>query len=92
MSKYESLEGVQFYTAESCPYGLTYGRWTVEWWRWLLSIPASVSPALDESGKYASLNQPSEDVWFLAGKVGSESHSFLNVTAGFRHLVLSFFP
>lgn len=45
----------------------TYGEWTTEWWRWLLSAPAAINPLLDEIGVDADKNQPSSDVWFLAG-------------------------
>jgi hypothetical protein len=75
MSNYETFEGIQFYTVESCPYGLTYGQWTVKWWRWFLSTPKSMNPVVDKSGKFASVNQPTEHVWFLAGKVGNEDKS-----------------
>lgn len=70
------LEKIDFYSADSCPYGLTYGRWTVEWWRWFLKTPKSTNPILDDSGKFASVNQPNRNVWFLGGKVGDESLSF----------------
>lgn len=73
MYERESLEQVEFYTAESRPYGLTYGQWTVEWWRWFLSIPKLVNPAFDKSGEYANVNQKRGEVWFLAGKVGDEN-------------------
>jgi len=66
---------VQFYTAESHPFGKTFGQWTVQWWRWFLSIPKSASPALDESGEFANMNQTFAEVWFLAGKVGDEDLS-----------------
>jgi hypothetical protein len=69
------LEGIQFYAADSSPFGLTYGQWTVNWWRWFLSTPKSMNLVVDESGKFASVNQPSEHVWFLAGKVGNQSKS-----------------
>jgi len=55
------------------PYGRTYGQWTVSWWKWFLSTPKSVNPVLDYTGLHASINQPSEDVWFLGGKLGDES-------------------
>jgi hypothetical protein len=72
----ENLEEINFYSADSRPYGLTYGQWTVEWWRWFLSTPKSINPVVDESGEFASVNQPAEDVWFLAGKVANEQLSF----------------
>jgi hypothetical protein len=59
----------------SKPYGLSYGMWTVEWWRWAMSIPKSKNPLIDNSGKYADINQP-DKVWFLAGRFGSEDQGF----------------
>ena len=69
---------VNFFAADSRPYGLTYGQWTVKWWRWFLSTPKSISAVFDESGKFASVNQPTEHVWFLAGKVANESRDLPN--------------
>jgi hypothetical protein len=62
-----------FYSADSCPYGLTYGQWTVKWWNWFMSTPKLINPVFDNSGKFASVNQKLEHVWFLAGKVGDDS-------------------
>src|SRR5215469_13877235 len=67
-----------FFTSDSSPYGITYGRWTTIWWQWILSTPRSVNPVLDPSGVYASLNQLPKDVWFLAGKLGDENRNFPN--------------
>ena len=67
----KTVEQIQSFTSESRPYGLTYGQWTVMWWKWFLSTPKAVNPILDESGKFASVNQPDKYVWFLAGKIGS---------------------
>jgi hypothetical protein len=66
----------EVFSATDRPYGKTYGQWTVEWWRWALGTPVSVNPVVDTTGKYADVNQPSKDVWFLAGKFGSESRVF----------------
>jgi hypothetical protein len=66
--------GVEYYSENSRPYGKTYGSWTVEWWRWALSMPRSISPLFDETGELAGANQPSQ-VWFLGGKFGNEEHS-----------------
>lgn len=35
-----------------------------------MSTPKPNNPVLDETGKFASVNQPYEFVWFLAGKLG----------------------
>lgn len=67
-----SIDNVPFFTTESKPYGRTYGHWTVRWWKWFLSTPKALNPVADWSGKLAHVNQPSNSVWFLAGKVASE--------------------
>ncbi len=65
---------ISFFTADSPPpYGITYGRWTVEWWRWALAIPKSKNPVLDRTGENAGENQPCKDVWYLAGKLPDEN-------------------
>jgi hypothetical protein len=69
---------ISFFTAYSNPYGETYGHWTVKWWQWFLSTPRSINPVVDGSGEYASINQPSENVWFLAGKLADENRKLPN--------------
>lgn len=64
---------VEYFTPDSRPYGLTYGQWTVKWWQWLASIPTHISPAADESGVHAAVNQTDPSVWFLAGTLGGKS-------------------
>ena len=54
----------------SKPYGISYPRWTVRWWRWLLSLPKEYNPALDISGGYSDQRQDDSNVWFLAGTFG----------------------
>ena len=60
-----------FFGIDSRPYGLAYGEWTAKWWQWLLSIPRDVNPAVDDTGKNASVNQVDSNVWFLAGTLSS---------------------
>lgn len=63
----------EYFDKSSKPYGKTYGHWTVEWWRWALSSPVSSNPVVDMTGKFAKVNQPTKDVWYLAGKFGNEN-------------------
>jgi hypothetical protein len=67
---------IAYFTLYSKPYAMTYGQWTVKWWQWAFSIRSEVSPITDKTGKYADLNQPSENVWFLAGKLATENKEF----------------
>jgi hypothetical protein len=73
-----NIDDIQFFTADSMPYGETYGQWTVKWWRWFLSTPKSINPVLDPTGEYAYVNQPSVHVWFLGGKVVEEERNLPN--------------
>lgn len=47
-------------------FGKTFGEWSAEWWRFVLSIPASENPLLDETGDKCGIGQ-SGRVWFLVG-------------------------
>jgi hypothetical protein len=65
---------IEYYSADSKHAGLTFGQWTVKWWQWALSIPASQNPVVDETGEKASEGQPG-DAWFLAGILADENVS-----------------
>jgi hypothetical protein len=58
---------VEYFTPDSKPYGLSYGQWTVKWWRWFMAIPAARNPGADDKGENAGVNQFDANVWFLAG-------------------------
>jgi hypothetical protein len=63
---------ISFFTADSTPYGETYGTWTVKWWKWFLLTPKSINPG---TGEYAYVNQQSKDILFLAGKLADEDRN-----------------
>ena len=52
------------------PVGKSWEKWAAMWCNWL-SIPKKKNPAIDETGKYCSLNQTNENVWFLTGTFGN---------------------
>lgn len=43
----------------------------VQWWKWILGIPADQSPALDETGETDCNVDQKGSVWYLAGFAGS---------------------
>jgi hypothetical protein len=57
------------FSADSKPYGSTYGEWTARFWQWLYSIPKPDNPAADPTGKNCALKQTGP-VWFLPGTFG----------------------
>jgi len=46
---------------------LTLSQLTAVWWQWVLSIPVSDSPLVDETGAHAYSGQPYADLLFLCG-------------------------
>lgn len=64
------IESIEFHSPESKPYGLTYGQWTVKWWKWALSVHKERSPIIDTSGENANISNNDPDVFFLAGTLG----------------------
>jgi hypothetical protein len=68
---------LMYYTLSSRPFGLSYGEWTVRWWRWFLSTPRSDNSQLDDSRIFTSEDQYGKGrVLFLSGKVGDEYRIF----------------
>lgn len=62
------------FSAENYVFGRTYVEWCKSWWNWILSIPKPCNPLLDPDGTYSSRNQPSLNVWFLAGSFGDSAN------------------
>jgi hypothetical protein len=60
------------YLPSEPPFGKPWSTWAAIWCNWLLSIPKTNNPALDNSGRNASVNQVEPSVWFLAGTFGNE--------------------
>ena len=73
--------GVEIFTTDATPYGLTYGEWTARWWQWAYSIPSDVHPAYDDSGEYCAEGQ-SGPVWFLAGTYEHPAERHCTIPAG----------
>ena len=61
-----SYGNLEYFSPESTPYGKSYSGWTAKWWQWVLSIPKSENPLIDDTGENSAKNQ-SGPVWFLAG-------------------------
>jgi len=71
VSKIDLNEKLEYFKPNELYLGLTYGQWTVEWWRWALGLSKRESPLIDPVGSNASCNQRS-GIWFLAGKLADE--------------------
>jgi hypothetical protein len=59
---------------ESNIFGKSYKQWTADWWNWLVGLPKTSNPARDTSGHNNSPdNQPTRDVWYLAGEINGKA-------------------
>ena len=58
------------YPLHSRPYGRSYHDWSISWWKWLLSIPKSRNPSMDNTGEKAFSDQPGSPVFFLCQTFG----------------------
>lgn len=61
------------YHRNSSPLGKSWAYWAEAWYKWMISIPTEINPCLDLIGKYCSVNQYGENVWFLAGTFGNSN-------------------
>ena len=62
------------------PYGITWEDWTVNWWKWVLSLPRDINPGLDMSGDKFQCNKENPEVLYMVGTYGG----FANRSALFR--------
>jgi hypothetical protein len=62
---------------DSKPFGKKYKEWSAEWWQFVLSIPSSENPTLDETGEKCVVGQHGP-VWFLGGEFNETGISVRN--------------
>ena len=72
---------------QSHAFGKTYAEWSVNYWQWVFSLPATNSPILDTGDCSAGQSGP---VWFVAGTFGcttnTRSCTILMDRHGSKHL------
>jgi hypothetical protein len=82
---------IEFYTSDCSPYGITFGAWTVRWWKWCFSIQRDKNPTIDKTGIYANEKQ-SKPTWFLAGTWVSEERKYPHRKCSIPNGVSILFP
>lgn len=60
-------------------FGKSYGEWTAEWWKWMMSADCDSNPLLDQTGEDAYAGQ-SGPVFFLAGTAGGSATRDITVS------------
>jgi hypothetical protein len=76
----------EVFSPDSSPYGRTYGEWTAEWWKWLISMPTEENPLNDPTGERCA-EQQSGPVWFLVGSGGGKAERSCTIPAGVAVLI-----
>jgi len=70
------------FSSDSKAYGLSYDQWAVNWWKWFVSIPASISPADDPTGARCAQSQNDSNVWYLAATFGGKAERTCTIPSG----------
>jgi hypothetical protein len=86
-TKFVEASGASVFLPNEKPFGLTYGEWSAEWWKWLLSSPTTSNPSTDRTGQYCNVNQNNPNVWFLAGTSGGYEERKCSIPEGRTILV-----
>ena len=68
------------YSVDEKPYGLPYGKWTENFWKWVISIPQQNNPNLDPTGEKCMINQTDPNVWYLAPTFGGARRAYVRDT------------
>jgi hypothetical protein len=63
-------------------FGKTYKELSVEWWKWVFSIPKSSNPLYDDGTGEFTTEAQSGNVWFLAGSWNGTTKLNCTVPAG----------
>jgi hypothetical protein len=70
------------FSANSSPYGRSTLDWTMEWWKWLISVPEERNPMLDQTGINCAEKQNDTNVWFITGNQGGETKRSCTIPYG----------
>jgi hypothetical protein len=70
------------YSKDDKPYGLTYGQWTANFWKWVISIPQQNNPNNDPTGAKCAINQNDSNVWYLAPTFGGSAERTCTIPSG----------
>src|SRR5262245_59217771 len=63
------------------PYGMTYGEWSADWWKWALALPKDQNPLYDQEGNCSNgANGQHGPVWFLVGVINESGAADRNCT------------
>jgi hypothetical protein len=70
------------YSVNEKPFGKTYGDWTSDFWKWVISIPQHDNPNLDSTGEKCMVKQSEPNVWYLVPTFGGSAERTCEIPAG----------
>lgn len=74
-------ESELLFAPDDKPFGRPLSEWTIEWWKWLLSIPKPDNPALHILNTTFGTSQYNEDVLFVAGTTRGYANREITIPA-----------
>jgi hypothetical protein len=72
---------------DSEPFGMSYENWTIQFWRWLCSIPADRNPVTDRTGLHCGEAQVGQPLFNLAFSDMGGAERTCTLPAG-QHLLI----
>ena len=82
-NEHKELELSEYlYQKDEVIFKKTYVEWTEDWWNWIVGIPKNNNPAKDHSGRFSNQNQPTENVYFLAGELEGKAKRTVRIPRG----------
>jgi hypothetical protein len=84
LSPAAASNSVNIFPPGSKPYGLSYSEHAKNFWKWLISIPASDTPRNDPTGERCTTGQSNTNssVFYLSPNTGGKSERVCTVPAG----------
>jgi hypothetical protein len=73
---------------DSKPFGLSYGEWNGEAWKYIQEVPYETNPANDSTGELCNMNQNDPNVHFLVGTFGGKQERKCTIPAGKALVIL----
>jgi hypothetical protein len=77
----------RIFPLKSKPFGMSYENWTIQFWRWLCSIPADRNPVTDRTGIHCGEGQVGQPLFNLAFSDMGGAERTCTLPAG-QHLLI----
>ena len=69
------------YSADSEPFGTSYGNWTANWWQWVHNVTPDQNVNFDSTGEFCDVGQEGP-IWFLGPSFGGKYERSCTIPSG----------